>query len=164
MPFTPFHWGPGLLVSLLFFPLLDLPVFLVSVVVVDLEPLVLMLLGGSVLHGFFHSYLGATLAGLALVPLAYFLRGFLGWLLRFFGLEQSTSLSKIVVTALAGTNFHVFLDAFLYSEMHPLFPLLGNPFYGLFSSGQVYFACIVGFVAAIPLYVFHLVRARKRSG
>jgi O-methyltransferase involved in polyketide biosynthesis len=164
MPFTPFHWGPGLLVGLLCFPLLDLPVFLVAVVVVDLEPLALLLLAEPVLHAFFHSYLGATLAGLAVVPLAYLLREFLGWLLRLFGLEQSTSLPKIVVTAVAGTNFHVFLDAFLYAEMHPLFPLLGNPFFGVFSSGQVYFACIVSFVIAVPVYVFHLIRGMKRPG
>jgi membrane-bound metal-dependent hydrolase YbcI (DUF457 family) len=162
MPFTPFHWGPGLLLGLLVFPLLDLPCFLIASVVVDIEPLVLMMLPTPVLHAFFHTHLGATLAGLALIPVVYFLHGLLARLMRLFGLQQDKSLPRIAAAALLGTNFHVFLDSFLYPEMHPFFPFLGNPFLGLFTYGQVYLFCIVAFLGAIPLYVFHVWRTWKR--
>lgn len=162
MPLTPLHWGPALLIGLLVFPLLDLPCFLIASVVLDIEPAVLMLLGAPIWHAFFHTYLAATLVGIALVPVVYFLHGLLEWLLRLFGLEQQKSMPRITVAALLGTNLHVFLDSFLYSEMHPLFPLLGNPFYGLVTYGQVLLLCFVGFVAAIPLYVFQVWRIRKR--
>jgi len=161
MPFTPLHWGPGLLIGLLAFPWLDLPCLLIASVIVDVEPLVLMMQGAPVLHAFFHTHLGATIAGLALSPIVYVSKGLLQALLRFFGLEQSTSSLKIVVTSLIGTNFHVFLDSFLYPEMHPLFPLVGNPFYGMLTSSQIYLFCIVGFAAAVPLYLFRMWRARS---
>ena len=164
MPFTPFHWGPSLLIGLLLFPLLDLPGFLIANVIVDIEPLVLMIQGAPVLHAFFHTYLGATIAGLALIPIIYLLRNFLLMLLKIFGLKQRTSIPKISVTALLGTNFHVLLDSFLYSEMLPLFPILGyNPFFGLLTLSQVYLFCIVTFIAAIPLYIFHLWRTREQK-
>jgi len=162
MPFTPFHWGPGLLIGLLVFPLLDLPCFLIASVVVDIEPLVLMMLPTPVLHAFFHTYLGATLAGLALIPLVYLLHGLLERLMRLFGLQQDRSLPRIAAAALLGTNFHVLLDSFLYPEMQPFFPFLGNPLLGLFTYGQVYLFCIVAFFGAIPLYAFHVWRTWKR--
>ena len=163
MPFTPFHWGPGMLIGLLAFPWMDLPCLLIASVIVDVEPFVLMIQGSPVLHAFFHTYVGATIAGLILSPAVYVLRVPLQQLLRLFGLEQSTSLPKIMVTSLIGTNFHVFLDSFLYPEMHPLFPLLGNPFYGILTSVQIYLFCIAGFVAAIPLYLFQFWRWRRRA-
>lgn len=163
MPFTPFHWGPSLLIGLLVFPLLDLPCLLIASVIVDIEPLVLLMQGGFPLHGFFHTYLGATLAGIALIPIVYLLQNFLLSLLRLFGLKQSTSLPKITVTSLFGSNFHVFLDSFLYSEMQPFFPLMVNPFYGLLTSSQIYLFCIVSFIVAIPVYVFHVWRTSKQT-
>jgi membrane-bound metal-dependent hydrolase YbcI (DUF457 family) len=162
MPFTPLHWGPALLIGLLVFPLLDLPCFLIASVIVDIEPAVLMFLGAPVWHAFFHTYLGATLAGIALVPIVYLLHRPLEWLLRLLGLEQQKSLPRITVAALLGTNLHVLLDSFLYPEMNPFFPLLGNPFLGLVTYGQILLFCFVGFVAAIPLYVFQVWRSRKR--
>lgn len=162
MPFTPFHWGPGLLIGLLLFPLLDLPCLLIASVIVDIEPIIIMMQGGFPLHAFFHTYLGATLAGLALIPIVYFLRNFFASVLRLFGLKQSTSLLKISVTSLIGTNFHVFLDSFLYSEMQPFFPLIINPFYGLLTSSQIYLFCIVSFIAAVPVYLFHIWRNWKQ--
>ena len=163
MPFTPFHWGPALLIGFLVFPLLNIPVFIIANVLVDIEPLAILILDGPVLHGFFHTFLGATLAGLALIPIGYLLRNVFASLLRLFGLNQSPSVLSICTAALIGTNFHVLLDAFLYLEMHPFFPLLGNPLYGFFSTLQVYGFCIAAFIGAIPLYVFHVWRSQTRT-
>ena len=56
MPFTPYHVGPALLVALLLYPLLDISTFLVASLILDLEPLAVILgLAKWSMHGVFHS-------------------------------------------------------------------------------------------------------------
>lgn len=166
MPFTPFHLGPGLLFGLIFFPVLYLPCFLFGSIIVDIEPLVFLILDVPVLHQFFHTFLGATIAGiflsLIILPFRKILRDFL----TFFRLPQKASPLGIILASLISTNLHVLLDAFLYPEMHPFWPLLGNPLLGLFSSSTIYLFCILCFIGAIPLYGFHIWRIKswQRNG
>lgn len=66
MPFTPFHFGPGLLIGLVF-SFIDFPTFLIASLIVDIEPfLVLFFNFNYSLHGFFHSFLGGTIIALIL--------------------------------------------------------------------------------------------------
>ena len=60
MPFTPFHMGPGLAIKAVSGRYLSLMVFGFSQVAMDIEPLVRMIRGDAVLHGFTHTYLGAA--------------------------------------------------------------------------------------------------------
>ena len=163
MPFTPFHFGPSLLIGLIFFPLLYLPAILFGSVIVDLEPLSFLLLGLPVLHLFFHTFLGATISALILALFVYLLRGFLGEVMTAFQLPQITSPLNITFGALLGAYSHILLDAFLYPEMQPFWPLLGNPFLGLVSSSSVYLFCILCFVLAIPVYIFQIWRIKKQT-
>src|SRR5690242_21468227 len=61
MPVTPFHMGPGLLAKALLGRHLSLMVFGFSQVAIDLEPMAHLVRGDAVLHGFAHTYIGATL-------------------------------------------------------------------------------------------------------
>lgn len=61
MPFTPFHMGPGLAVKAVSGRRFSLMVFGFCQVAIDIEPLVRMLRGDIVIHGFTQTYLGATL-------------------------------------------------------------------------------------------------------
>ena len=163
MPFTPFHFGPSLLIGLIFFPLLYLPAILFGSVIVDLEPLSFYLLGLPVLHLFFHTFLGATISALILAFFVYLLRGVLGDIMTAFQLPQIASPLNITFAALVGAYSHILLDAFLYPEMQPFWPLLGNPFLGLVSSSTVYLFCILCFVVAIPVYIFQIWRIKKQA-
>jgi membrane-bound metal-dependent hydrolase YbcI (DUF457 family) len=156
MPFTPFHFGPSILIGLIFFPLLYMPAILFGSVIVDLEPLSFLLLGLPVLHLFFHTFLGATISALILAFFVYLLRGFLGEIMTAFQLPQIAAPLNITFAALLGAYSHILLDAFLYPEMQPFWPLLGNPFLGLVSSSTVYLFCVLCFVLAIPVYIFHI--------
>jgi len=60
VPFTPFHMGPGLLLKALLRGGFSLMVFGWAQIVIDVEPLVVLLTGGARLHGFTHSYARAT--------------------------------------------------------------------------------------------------------
>lgn len=163
MPFTPFHFGPSLLIGLIFFPLMYLPAILFGSVIVDLEPLSFLLLGLPVLHLFFHTFFGATISALILAFFVYLLRGFLGQIMTAFQLPQIASPRNITFATLMGAYSHILLDAFLYPEMQPFWPLLGNPFLGLVASSTVYLFCILCFVVAIPVYIFQIWRIKKQA-
>jgi hypothetical protein len=64
MPVTPLHMGPALAAKALCGRHFSLLVFGFSQVVIDLEPLIRIQRDDAVLHGFTHTYLGATLLGL----------------------------------------------------------------------------------------------------
>jgi membrane-bound metal-dependent hydrolase YbcI (DUF457 family) len=163
MPFTPFHLGPGLLIGLIFFPFIYLPSILLGSIIVDIEPLTFLILGLPVLHLFFHTFLGATILALMGALVIFLLRGIFERIMTFFLLPQSASPLNITTAALMGAYSHIILDAFLYSEMQPFWPLLGNPFLGLASSSTIYLFCILCFIVAIPLYIVQIWRIKQRA-
>lgn len=160
MPFTPFHLGPALLFGLLLFPYLDLPTFLVSNVIVDLEPFLILFLGlpGPV-HGPFHSYTLGTLVALGTALLMVLMQPLTCPIMSLFRIRQESSPKKVLITAVLGLYLHLTLDAFLYSEMRPFYPLVGNPLLGWFSMRAVYQFCILSFLPGLFLYIYRLWRA-----
>ena len=65
MPVTPFHFGPGAALHSAAPARVSFIAFCVANVLIDGEPLYYMLAGAAWLHRFFHTYIGATLVGLA---------------------------------------------------------------------------------------------------
>jgi membrane-bound metal-dependent hydrolase YbcI (DUF457 family) len=167
VPFTPFHLGPALLFGLMLFAFLDLPTFLIANVLPDIEPFCVRFfdVSGYPLHGFFHSYLGASILALLLTAIVYPLRSSLTRIMEVFRVSQAYSFKKILFTSLVGVYFHVFLDSFLYSEMAPFYPFQGNPFFGTLSVydsySVVYGFCSIAFVLGIITYFFKIVRKAK---
>ncbi len=163
MPFTPFHLGPSLLIGLIFFPFLFLPNILFGSIIVDLEPLTFLLLDSPVLHLFFHTFLGATIAALLMAVGIFLLRGVLEKIMTAFLLPQIASPLNITVATLIGAYSHIVLDALLYPEMQPFWPILGNPFLGFASYSTITFFSIVCFIVAIPLYIIQIWRSKGRT-
>src|SRR5262245_21539980 len=64
MPLTPFHLGPGLAAKAICGRHFSLMVFGFSQIAMDIEPVVHMVRGDPSLHGFVHTYAGATLVGI----------------------------------------------------------------------------------------------------
>jgi membrane-bound metal-dependent hydrolase YbcI (DUF457 family) len=168
VPFTPYHFGPALLIGMLLFPYIDFATVVVASVILDLEPLVVIIFGLPMpLHSFFHTYLGATIVSIILSVGIYPCRKSLNKIVSLFGLTQESSFRHIIPACIIGTYFHVLLDSFLYAEMNPFFPLLGNPFLGILSEGFVYTLCLVfafiGFIA-YALRVLLNLRVGKTDG
>jgi len=168
MPFTPFHFGPGLLLGLLLLSFIDFPTFLVANVIVDVEPfLVLTFDLDYPLHGFFHSFLGGTLVAFLLAIIMNRIRGFFSPLLSFFKLEQRSSFRNILLASVTGVYLHIYLDSRMYLDIQPLYPLEANPFFvntalpGL----QEYMLCVWCFIGAAIVYGIRLfiLWRRKRS-
>jgi len=154
MPFTPYHFGPHGCVGLVFKRYLDLPVFLLANVAVDLEPLAVMVFGLSYpLHGYFHTFLFGTFVGIGWAWVAYPFRDVIKLVMNAFRLRYSTTLIKMIVSGVLGAWLHVLFDAPLYRDIRPFFPWEANPLYDIVSMSAVYRFCAICFISAIVLYV-----------
>lgn len=154
MPFTPYHLGPALLFGCLLFPIVDVAALILSSVLVDVEPLyVIMFAPGLPYHGILHTYVGATGIAILNAVIVWFLRNWIHQILAIFKIDQNSSFIRIFGTSLLGTYLHILLDSFLYPKMNPLFPLMGNPFMGLVSSAAVYQFCTICFFLGFVLYL-----------
>ena len=163
MPFTPFHLGPALLFGLTFPPIFDLLTLMIASVIPDVEPFCVLLFNLSApSHGFFHSYLGASILAVLVAAIVYSFRDILANIMLKFHVLQKSSFKKILLTSFAGAYFHVFLDSLLYSEMKPLYPLQGNLFVGVIpfyiAYGVVYGFCSISFIFGVILYVYKIRR------
>ncbi len=101
MPFTPFHLGPAVLMVFILLGYLGLPTLIVASVLVDLEPLAVLVFGlPGPLHGFFHSFLGASVAAVLLAWVMLRVRGFLAPVYSFLRLEGDWRIRSFLVTRL----------------------------------------------------------------
>lgn len=155
MPFTPFHWGPTGCIGFIFFKFFDFPTFITATTIIDFEPLFILVFGLPFSpHNIFHSFAGSSLlAGLTGVVM-YVLKDTIQNVMADFNMQQNSSFKKILWSSFFGFYFHVLLDALLYKEMHPFFPLKGNPLYGM-SAWQMYRLCGLLLLVAAVLYARH---------
>lgn len=165
MPFTPYHFGPCACIALPLNKHIDIPVFILANVIVDLEPLAVILLGLNYpLHGFCHTFLVGTALGLGWGLLAYAARGFFKWLMQLFRLPYQTNIGKMALSGILGIWLHILLDANLYNEMRPFWPIAGNHLYKMISYSVLYSICEISCIAAVviyPAWVYSLYRKRK---
>ncbi len=164
MPFTPFHFGPALLFGLLFFKRLHFPTFLIANVVVDLEPLLILLFGlGLPFHGFFHSFLGAAILALVLGTVMLTSDKVTRKITAPLELVQRASAKSVFLASFAGVGMHILLDSVLYADIKPFFPLSANPFYwgSPLAFSAIYGFCIFSFFLGIALFAL---RTAKGGG
>lgn len=162
MPFTPYHLGPSSWIGLVFFRVFDFSTLLISSVIVDIEPLCVLVFNLNYpLHGFFHSFLGGSVAAILTSIILYLLKGEIKKIMAIFKLAQDSSFKKILWTSFFGIYFHILLDSPLYRDIRPFYPMRNNPLYGLFSSQQIYFFCSLSFLLGILLYLFRLLIVKR---
>lgn len=169
MPFTPFHMGPGLAIKAVSGRHFSLMVFGFSQIAIDIEPLVRIIRGDALLHGFTHTYLGATLIALVCVVLGrpvchVFLNywtsdsssPFLNWLRG----PKLISWPAAIAGAFVGTYSHVFLDSIMHSDMQPLAPFSNaNALLHIISFSGLHVLCVLsGVLGALFLFAVFLMR------
>jgi len=137
-------------------------VFGIAQVAMDIEPLVGIIRGRDVLHGWSHTLLGATLIGMAVLLTA---RPLCNWILRRWNHELEhhrlhwlCSPEPITRTAAAsgafiGTYSHVFFDGIMHADMLPLRPWSAdNVLLGLISIDALHLACYIAGLAGVALW------------
>ena len=143
MPFTPLHMGPGLTIKAVLQKKFSLMVFGWSQIVIDLQPLVVMLTGRGELHGFSHTLLGATLIGL--------LCGASGKPLGEWGLRLLREPRHLPIpwgvsfgSAFIGTYSHILIDSVMHADVFPFAPLSqSSPLHALISIETLHVVCLV---------------------
>jgi len=162
MPFTPIHMGPGIAVKAVLQGSFSLMVFGWAQIIMDLQPLFVMITGEGHLHGFSHTYLGATilailsaLSGKYLSEIGLYILGLnkeweivIGWRVTF-------------LSAFIGSFSHVLLDSIMHADVEPFFPLTStNSIQGIISIEALHQLSIIsGIIGGI---VYFAINFRRR--
>ncbi len=142
IPFTPFHFGPAILLGVLFH--LDMKTLLIASVILDLEPLFVLIFGLDFpLHGFFHSFMGASIVSLLLVFTIAFI-------------HRSSNKKDLFFASFLCAYIHVLLDSPLYTDMKPFFPFTFNPFESILGGFEVYSLCILSLIFGVGLHILKI--------
>ena len=170
MPFTPFHMGAGLIAKAAANHRFSVITFGIAQITMDIEPLVGMLRGSPVLHGFTHTFVGALLIGIAVMWVSPFicrpiLQGYnsevgfmrLGWLAC-----PERLRSAVVAGAFFGTFSHIVLDSFMHTDIRPFYPFSDqNPLLGLIAVDELYGLCSVSAVVGLLGWIY--VKYKQRA-
>lgn len=164
MPFTPYHMGPGIVVKALLQSSFSLMVFGWSQIVMDIQPLLVLISGEGHLHGFSHTFVGATLLAMVAGLTGKYLAE-IG--LRIIGIDshQRVSIAWWVafLSAFIGTYSHVLLDAIMHADVEPFFPVTTvNDFLGWVSVSMLHKICVYsGLVGGVVYYLIYFLRQRR---
>jgi membrane-bound metal-dependent hydrolase YbcI (DUF457 family) len=160
MPFTPIHMGPGILLKAILQSSFSLMVFGWAQIVMDIQPLIVMITGEGHLHGFTHTYVGAVLIAIFAALSGKYLSE-LG--LKLIGISKKVNPISIAwwvvfLSAFIGSFSHVLLDSIMHSDVEPFFPfLLDNRLLGLISVPMLHKLCLYsGLLGAAVYYGIYL--------
>jgi membrane-bound metal-dependent hydrolase YbcI (DUF457 family) len=155
LPFTPYHFGPSALVGLTFRRWVDVPVIVLANVVMDFEPLTVMIFNLDYpLHGYVHTFLiGSVVGVLWAVCSFYFLRRFYSCLMNLLRLPYQPRFRSMLLAGILGVWLHVFFDSIMHPDTRPFWPIKANPFLRAISVSQLYMICEYSIYAAFVLYV-----------
>jgi len=164
MPFTPFHFGPGLLAKAVAPTRVSLTAFAVTQVFIDVETLYHLVRRDRPVHGQLHSFIGASSVGLAGAGAVLVSRPILN---RFVpanatsGVAAERSVQAAVVGGLLGGVSHTVLDAIMHPDVSPLWPFApGNGLFRLVSAEILEIGCVLA--AVIGLSLLWLRRGQRR--
>ena len=164
----PLHMGPGILIKALLQGNFSLMVFGWAQIVMDIQPLFVLITGDGHLHGFSHTYIGATLLAIFSALSGKYLSE-IG--LKILGLSDKSNPVNIAwwvafVSAFIGTYSHVVLDSIMHSDVEPFYPLSQeNSLYGLITVDELHQLCLFSaLVGAIIYYsVLYVTKRRDRA-
>lgn len=154
MPFTPVHMGPGILIKAILQSSFSLMVFGWTQIVMDLQPLIVIITGAGHLHGFTHTFVGAVLIAMIAALSGKYLSEFGLKLLKLGGPETIEIKWWVAFSsAFIGSFSHVFLDAIMHSDVQPFFPFsLNNDFLTLVSIDTLQRLCLYSGLLGAVLY------------
>ena len=171
MPFTPFHIGPSGFLGLVFRKWIDLPVFLLANVVVDVEVLIFH---NWPIHRYAHTLLIGAAVGAAWGVAAYPLRSLFKSIMQAFGLPYRPGFFKMVISGVLGVWLHVLIDATYHFDVRLLWPFrkmslhyiirryLGYPRPETIK-GYVIGICVAFLIAAIVVYALQVRASIRKS-
>ncbi|MGA2915845.1 MAG: hypothetical protein ABSE89_07440 [Sedimentisphaerales bacterium] len=157
MPITPYHFGPSGLLGYIFRKWIDLPVFVLANVVVDIEVLVVDLMDKSwPIHRYCHTFLIGAVLGAMWGFVAYLYLPLMTRLMKMVKIPYQTNAFKMVASGIIGVWLHVFIDGIYHYDIKPFWPVQKNYLFQLLSQNQVIWICLICFAIFVLLYVISL--------
>lgn len=161
MPFTPFHMGPGLLMKALFQGSFSLMIFGWTQIVMDIQPLIVLISGEGHLHGFTHTFIGSTIIAIISTFTGKYLSEF------FINLLDKRKIFNItwivaIISSFLGSYSHVILDAIMHSDVEPFYPFVKiNPLLEYMDLMQLHKFCLYTGLIGSVLYFCILALNKK---
>lgn len=154
MPFTPIHMGPGILIKALLQSSFSLMVFGWTQIVMDLQPLIVLITDEGHLHGFSHTYIGASILAVVSALSGKYLSQ-LGLLILNISKNKPIKIIWWVafLSAFIGSFSHVYLDSIMHSDVEPFYPFsLVNEFHGMVSISILHKICLYSGLLGAAIY------------
>ena len=159
MSITPYHFGPAGLIGYIFRKWIDLPVFALANIVIDVEVLLVKYMHlGRPYHRLAHTFLIGAAVGAIWGLVAYEGEPVLNWIMKKIRIPYQTNAKKMIISGILGIWLHVLLDGIYHYDVTPFWPLRKNYLFGLLSHNQVEWICIICMGIFILLYVLSLKR------
>jgi membrane-bound metal-dependent hydrolase YbcI (DUF457 family) len=165
MPFTPFHFGPALLVKSVVPRWFSLSSFVASQVVIDIEALYWLRRNQWPVHRLLHTFVSGALVGVAVaVTVSAFARFFAdSRLAERPGLAAEGRFVPALVGGVVGGLSHSLLDGIMHPDIRPFRPFTeANPLLGLVSIVDLHLACVA--TGVLGLIVLLIRRPWGRAG
>ena len=165
MPFTPYHFGPAGFIAILFKKWVDVPVFVLANVAIDIEVGIIMMFNLSPWwHRYTHTFIGGILVGVILALVSYPLRGFYKWIMGLFRLSYQTTFRKMLTWSVLGVWFHILIDSFDHWDVRPFWPFINtNPFFGYISDYHIRMTCLVFWVLLLILLAVNFIMYKPQD-
>ena len=165
MPFTPYHFGPSGFIGLIFRKWIDIPVFVLANVIVDLEVLAINFFGaGWPIHRYIHTLLIGSAAGIVWALAAWPLRNVFKKSMQILRIPYQTSIWKMIISGILGVWLHVSIDSIYHWDVCLFWPSKIKPLYAMLTKQQVETICLVFLIPAFILYILTVILSRKKIG
>ncbi|MCP4609813.1 MAG: hypothetical protein GY845_13985 [Planctomycetes bacterium] len=177
MPFTPYHFGPSGFLGLVLRKWIDVPVFILVNVIVDVEVLAVMSLGlGGPPHRYCHTLLIGAVVGMLSGVAAYPLRNLFKKIMSIFRISYEPSFWKMVISGILGVWLHVLIDGLCHNDLKifwpntdwklKLLPIItyivnGNIYQRYISVKLLKIICIAFFIVFLIIYILILQISKK---
>lgn len=167
MPFTPYHFGPSGFIALALRKWIDVPVFILANIVVDIEVLVVGFLQlGYPVHRYCHTLIGGAAVGAVWGLAAYLiLRRPFQLLMNLLRVRYKPGLVKMIVSGGLGAAFHVLIDGVYHYDVQAFWPSKVNlrRLTHYVEKERIETVCLYFAVAAVIVYINAVISYIKQN-
>ena len=165
MPFTPYHFGPGLLVKGIAARWYSWTAFVAAQIAIDCETLYYLIRHEYPLHRRLHTFVGAAIVGVAtavsLMGVKWLAQRTAPRLMDSFrsrrpSVQAESSTTGLLVGGLVGGVTHPLLDGLMHTDIKPLLPWTeSNPLLGVVGVEELHLVCeIAGLIGLVLVGVW----------
>ncbi|UCH88060.1 MAG: DUF4184 family protein [Thermoplasmata archaeon] len=162
MPITPLHIGIPGIISYLWPKRVDIFSVIIGCIIIDLDFLLFLLIETHV-HGYFHTFVGATLTSIVLIIIIHSFQKPILKIKKWFKWESQSTFKSITYGALIGTYSHVIIDSFIYEDMNIYYPMYEGFIFLQHSDLMfilIYFITAFTTALFLTLYIFRYISTR----